>query len=155
MQITLLPLHSVVSDDGDSKEGYPGIIGGQPQNYPTANVSSVGITSPGGIGMPGFQLNVRRIFGDNFAIGADVMEITAQVFRRNTKTNIWSVAEDWEFCMDNIVYEISDRVEESANYGHKVLVTGQDDYVALDSEDFGGDLNLLMDFAANTMSNGA
>jgi hypothetical protein len=152
IQITLLPLHSVVSGDENSKEGYPGIIRGQPQNYPTANVSSIGMTSPGGIGMPGFQLNVRRIFGDRFAIGADVMGITAQVFRRDSKTNIWNVAEDWEFCIDNIELEISTQVEQSAVYGHKYVITDQDGYVPLESEDFGGDLNLLMDFAASTAS---
>lgn len=145
MSITLLRVHpDGAEDDGP---GFPDVFRGQPAA--SGKFSTISVVSPGGIALPGLQLNVRRYFGDNYAVGADVMEITSQNFRFDKEKRTWSAAEDWEMCLDDIVLEMSEDTrdeEELMEYGPRMLVAGPDGLREVE-----GDLDDAMATVANQM----
>ena len=87
--------------------GYPGIVRGEPLPLSIGNVSNWGLVFPPGT-LEGISLNLREIFGDEFGKGVDVIEVTSQIYREDKKTRNFYPAEDWEFCLDDIVLDIAE-----------------------------------------------
>ena len=98
--------------------GYPGIVQGEPLPLPVGNVTGVNVFFPPGA-HEGFTLNPKLYFGDDYGDGIDVMEITSQIFRKEKDSPFFEPAEDWEFCLDDIVFEITEKDSS------KPIVTGR------------------------------
>jgi hypothetical protein len=86
----------------------------------------------------GFPINLR---GGRVGAGVDVIEITADVMRLDKKRFRWTVAEDWEVCLDDIVLEIVEKSSpkqeggvDAYPFAHSVVGIKADESLDLDED---------------------
>ena len=102
--LTKLPPQPPVSENLPASS-WPGLLRGVPvypsNFYQLMAFFGVGATPNIMVDFEDIRRNVK-----GFAMGVDVLEMYAEVYKVNEKKNRWELVDEWEFCLDDLAVEV-------------------------------------------------